>query len=459
MTDTTLPTSFSLQLQQQLPMTFPPPPATTLTEIEGFKALLFRDTNKQQVEDKCRQLLLQYTNDWSSLYALFQVIRYTRETLAERDLTYLQIAVWHDTLPLWATHAVAECVYNYGCWKDIKYLCHYCKTKYQTEQHPLILYAICLLDYQLKQDIDGTSCPRAPHSLSNAAKWTPREKSKHGWIFTILSVGYFGYFSSAVTLEQQTKALSKSKMHLRKILSTLNRYLDTLEIKQCSNNWDTIRHIPNHAAFKYHRAWVRHSVEVSSHHHTEPYPQTFPYANVKTIADRLNQEYELDKEVMDEPVTEYRENLNRLVSSFFRPSPGRALSILDLATLSPHDLNQAIGCSCVECDGVVILNSKGKYQFLAFSSSDFCNRIGEIHQRCKKIGPESSNPTPSPSPSPPPSLSLSHLQTVSLFMDRCYRETIMSDSDREKIKILVFSRAPRKDLLTIFPPGLFQLKL
>jgi hypothetical protein len=449
MTEATSPTSFSfsLQLPVHLPPVFsplPPPPPTTVAEIDSFKALLFRDTNTQRVEDKCRELLQQYANDWASLYALFQVIRYTRETLLERDLTYLQMCVWHETLPLWATHALSKCVYSYGCWKDIKYLCQYCKDKYNNQQdHPLILYAICLLDYQLKHDFDGTVSPRAPHSLSYAAKWTPREKSKHGWIFTILSVGYFGYLSSAVTLEQQTKALNKSKMHLRKILSTLNKHLDTVEIKQCSNRWEAIRHIPQHAAFKYHRAWVRHSVEVSFH---QPAPSgKYPYANIKSIADRLNKDYELDSDVSTEPVAQYRDHWNRLVKTFFGTYSGQSLSILDMATLTAHDLNQAIGCSCVECDGVVILNSDGKYRFVAFSSSDFCDRLQEVSVKIV------SSPAVRPDLSP--------LQTVSLFMDRCYRETNMSESDRKKIKILVFSRVPVKELETIFPRGLFQLKL
>jgi hypothetical protein len=266
-------------------------------------------------------------------------------------------------------------------------------------------------------------------------------------------VGYFGYLSGAVTLEQQTKALSKSKMNLRKILSTLNKHLDTVEIKQCSNNWEDIRDIPNHAAFKYHRAWVRHSVEVS-HRSPDPPAGNYPYANLKTIADRLNQEYELDKEVIPTPMTEYRDNWNRLVATFFGTSSGRALSILDIATLTPHDLNQAIGCSCVECDGVVMLNSTGKYQFVAFTSTNFCDRLQELTAKMPSSSKKSTSPAPTQQQPP-----LSHLRTVSLFMDRCYRETLMSDSDREKIKIFVFSRVPVKELQTIFPQGLFQLKL
>jgi hypothetical protein len=116
-----------------------------------------------------------------------------------------------------------------------------------------------------------------------------------------------------------------------------------------------------------------------------------------------------------------------------------------MATLTAHDLNQAIGCSCVECDGVVILNSDGKYRFVAFSSSDFCDRLLEVSGKIVSSAAARTD--------------LSPLQTVSLFMDRCYRETVMSESDREKIKILVFSRAPVKELETIFPGGLFQLKL
>jgi hypothetical protein len=436
------------------PLTTPPPPpsATTLAEIDEFKALLFRDTNKQQVENKCRQLLQQYANDYPALYAFFKVIRYSRETLLERDLMYLQICVWYETLPHWAMHALSECVYGYGCWKDIKYLCHFCKTKHKTEQHPLILYAICLLDYQLKQDWAALQS----HGLhiSNAAKWTPREKSKHGWIHTLLSVGYFGYLSAAVTLEQHTKALNKSKMSLRKILSSLNKHLDTVEIKQCSNHWDNIRHIPKHATFKYHRAWVRHSVEVSFHHHDADFvPQHYPFANLKTVADRLNHEYELDKEVLREPIPEYRDNLNRLVEKFFGIVSGRALSILDLATLGPHDLNQAMGRSCVECDGVFFLTTTGKYHFLAFSSKDFCNRIQEARAKHSSM---TCLPLVPPATTCATPMTTTHLQNVRMFLDRCIQETSLTDQERDKMKILVFSRCPKSELERIFSHPMFK---
>lgn len=473
MSNNTLP-CLSLMLPMPLPMesNFPPPPATTVTEIEAFKSLLFRDTNKQQVEEKCRELLQRYGQDWSSVYALFQVIRYTRETLMERDLTYLQLLVWYDTLTPWAAHALVDCVYSYGSWKDIKYLCEYCRVRNNNRtDHPLILYAICVLENQLKHDSisvgggvggirSANVSERRPWSpASYAAKWTPREKSKHGWIYTMLSVSYFGYLTGAVTLEQQTKALTKSKMELRKIVSALNKHLDTVEIKQCANQWKQIQHVPTHAAFKYHRAFCRHSVDLLL-----PLPpqlqgrhRPYPYANVTTLANRINKEHELDKELETvpsppPPITEgYRDHLNQLVSSFFNRSSGKALSILDLATLSPHDRKQSIGRSCVDCDGVLVLNDTGKYQFVAFTFPDFCNRIQEL----SKVLP--------PSAATPATSSIASLKTVSLFMERCVRDTVMTDKDREDIRILVFSRYPdaaaKKELEEIFSNKVFELAL
>lgn len=443
-------------------ITFAPPTETTITEVAAFKSVLVRNAPAQMIETQCRELITKYTNpvpDWSALYHLYQVIRETRETLLERDLTYIQLYAWHEIHPIWASTALAECVYNYGCWKDIKYFCDYCKTRSSRRDHPFILYAICLLDSRLKQDWAAYQTNNLTE-VSYAAKWTPREKSKYGWIYIVLSVGYFGYLSDTVTLKQKERALKKSKMSLRKIISTLNNYLDTTEIKQCKNEWNNITpsRVPIHAAFKYHRAFYRHSVPI---HPVRDNTPKYPYSNVKLLADKVNRDYDLDKEVTTEETHktlmsyEYRQNFDELVSKFFGSSTlqQRHLSIIDLSTLNTQDLNTSIGSSCVECSGVMILMPSGKYQFFSFSTDSICERIKQLS---KTIEPSTTSTSTSTSTS---TTTETNLRSVSIFMEKCFSDTSMNETERETIKMIVFSRHTSSSLKEIFKNNLFELRL
>ncbi|NBR16020.1 MAG: DUF2828 family protein, partial [Crocinitomicaceae bacterium] len=72
-------------------------------------------------------------------------------------------------------------------------------------------------------------------------RWIPREKSSFGWIYHALASDYFSQFiNSAKTDIQMIRAVLKCKTEYRKILSKLNKHLDTLQIKQCDKEWSSI---------------------------------------------------------------------------------------------------------------------------------------------------------------------------------------------------------------------------
>jgi hypothetical protein len=78
-------------------------------------------------------------------------------------------------------------------------------------------------------------------SPSLAAKWVPREKSRFSQMFSHLATSYFShYIDSADTIESRKKAILKAKTDYRKLISQLNKKLDTVQIKQCSGNWSSI---------------------------------------------------------------------------------------------------------------------------------------------------------------------------------------------------------------------------
>ena len=119
----------------------------------------------------------------------------------------------------------------------MKYFCNYCtKTRGLSINHPLVQFAIDLMTCQLRNDVCNGK------HISLVAKWIPREKSKKfGWIFDEMAINYYpDYILSAKDSGAKVRAFMKCRQELRKILTHLNSRLDTIQIKQCHNQWSEI---------------------------------------------------------------------------------------------------------------------------------------------------------------------------------------------------------------------------
>ena len=191
------------------------------------------------------------------LILLYKIIANTRDIIdgkGECLLTYMMIHTWYDFFPDLAFHAI-KCLVNfgddskthqYGSWKDIKYFCDYCYKHNCNFNHPLIQYAINIVNAQLK--LDYTNLTFNVDNISLAGKWVPRESSERfGWMYKALACNYFPkYIESAYLSNEQTRyksifsAILKTKMEYRKLLSSLNKAIDTLQIKQCGKVWSEI---------------------------------------------------------------------------------------------------------------------------------------------------------------------------------------------------------------------------
>lgn len=169
---------------------------------------------------------------------LYRLIAHTRDIVdgkGEYTLSYMLLGVWDRHHPELAQFALRQFVipyepdaHPYGSWKDIKYLHKYDKSS------QLVGYGIDLMVHQLRSDA-------VSDNPSLAAKWVPREKSQFKELFTILATNYFQeYILTAKTDDKRRKAILKAKMDFRKLISSLNKKLDTVQIKQCSNTWSTI---------------------------------------------------------------------------------------------------------------------------------------------------------------------------------------------------------------------------
>jgi uncharacterized protein with von Willebrand factor type A (vWA) domain len=99
--------------------------------------------------------------------------------------------------------------------------------------HPLIQESIYIVNDRLRKDLHS--------DLSLAAKWIPREKSSFGWLYEALATNYFKeYMATANSQFRSEKAVLKCKTEYRKLISGLNKKLDTLQVKQCANTWSEI---------------------------------------------------------------------------------------------------------------------------------------------------------------------------------------------------------------------------
>ncbi|MFY7731207.1 MAG: DUF2828 family protein [Flavobacterium sp.] len=228
----------------------------------SFQLTRTSDAGVEQLAEVVRDLLVQLKHQLTTgslpekevakgqLTLLYKMIGQTRDIVdgkGEYTLAYMMVYTWHAFFPALATFAL-RCfvtldnpdVHQYGSWKDLKYFCEYCKSKGDSMDSPLIVYAVKLLNDQLRKDWAALSqTPQGKVSL--AAKWAPREKSSFGWLYASLAAEYFAhYLASATTHEMRAKALLKCKTEYRKLLSSLNKHLDTLQIKQCGKEWSEI---------------------------------------------------------------------------------------------------------------------------------------------------------------------------------------------------------------------------
>jgi len=175
---------------------------------------------------------------------MFRMIAETRDIhhgKGLRTLSFMMIQNWYDCYRFGAKEILSSFVYTnnhekpYGSWKDMKYFCDYCVKNGWDENHEIIVYVVEMMNEQLKRDWENMNT-----RLSMVSKWIPREKSRMGWLYKKLVENYFPEYFSNTKAESKDKAWKKAAMEYRKIIAFLNRTLDTVQIKQCDNQWSKI---------------------------------------------------------------------------------------------------------------------------------------------------------------------------------------------------------------------------
>jgi hypothetical protein len=184
----------------------------------------------------------------------YKLVAYTRDIYCgkgEQQLAFLLILVWYDYYPSLAKKML-NCFFEidhnqdkpFGSWKDMKYFCDYCLSCGLSKEHPLVKHVFELTIERLKKDVSlqkSSSSTPSSNKISLVSKWIPREKSKFSWIFHELSFLYFEhYLETPKDFEATERAITKCNTDFRKLLSFLNKRLETVQIKQCAKEWKDI---------------------------------------------------------------------------------------------------------------------------------------------------------------------------------------------------------------------------
>ena len=200
--------------------------------IHKYKSLLTR--LKTGMDDPVNsQAYKQY------IILLVKMCAHTRDIVSgkgEYALAYMMLEVLYEIFPETAFLVMRNfvllevdgvSVHPYGSWKDIKYFMGMGGSK----------EAIVLVNDQLRRDEENM---KEGKSVSLAGKWVPREKSKFGTLYEALACDYYSHIIFSSKEETRGKAVNLCKMMYRKLLSSLNKHLDTTQVKQCSGKWSDI---------------------------------------------------------------------------------------------------------------------------------------------------------------------------------------------------------------------------
>ena len=216
---------------------------------------------RTSLASKFREILTQVpisaqVDDNNFLTLIMQMIAHTRDIVngkGEYELAYMMIYELHGFYPELSEYALRCFVridespdsHPYGSWKDIKYFCNYVRDAQSAHHcpHPLIGFAHRLMVDQLRRDENVDPSNNA--SLSLAGRWAPREGSKKfGWQFSIMAKMFYPQWVSGVDMysPRGVAAIRKCCTHYRYVLSSLNRQLETVQVKQAANTWADIKY-------------------------------------------------------------------------------------------------------------------------------------------------------------------------------------------------------------------------
>lgn len=234
-----------------------------------------------------------------------------------------------------------------GSWKDMKYFLTYVKGQMlngsmenETENKKnsdlytrFVDKVVHLINEQLR--IDAQELQNNGSRFSLVARWIPREKSKKfGWLYYYLAMSYSQHqIPHDITHPSYERAVNRAFMVYRKIISALNKKLDTTQVKQCDGKWAEIN-FDNVTSITMHK-------------------QTNSFLNLKKNGKTTRCENDEDR---DDCKNNYEEYLRNVVDGKSKIK-GKRVSIIDFVKSAVHCITK-----CLPCESPVIttLNEQWK---------------------------------------------------------------------------------------------------
>jgi hypothetical protein len=180
-------------------------------------------------------------------YMLFYVMLLEWAKIDFRFFEYVVESLVYDNTDTSNTGEEKTKQHPLGSWKDMKYFLTYMKEQLNDagdESSQLYLKfvnkIVTLINEQLR--IDSLNYENGGTSFSLVARWVPREKSKKfGWLYYYLAINYSQHqIPSDTSHPSYERAVNRAFMIYRKVISAINKKLDTTQIKQCNGNWSEI---------------------------------------------------------------------------------------------------------------------------------------------------------------------------------------------------------------------------
>jgi hypothetical protein len=159
-------------------------------------------------------------------------LRDVREGQGERK-TFRTLVNWLANFYTDVARKNLENIAFYGRWDDL----------YALMGTPLEQEVYALFAKQLKEDLRNT---KKGESISLLAKWLKSENTSSR--------------ESRKLGHNTREALELTPKRYRRILSTLRKYIDVLEVKMCAGQWAEVdfEHVPSKASLNYRKAFGRH---------------------------------------------------------------------------------------------------------------------------------------------------------------------------------------------------------
>lgn len=355
------------------------------------------------INEKLHQILVEYKSNYSEIMEkIIDAILYTRNIHSGRglrDLTYSYLFTLQQIIPMKTVFVIYMIVNEkIGSWRDVRTYCEYvAKHSEKGRKDMFINPIICIYNHQLLKDNEAWKNAEegadARKVISYASKWVPRETKGRKWMFNILvdlynDPEYNAIRSTAQNPEQKKMAFNKCKMMYRKMVSNLNKALDTVEIKECANEWDKIdpEKLSTTQLFNNKNAFETHGAQFSDKYKEnlelitkKKYSYNVPvWKLVKHIL-------RLEREKKTEEINIMNLHWLSYVEKNINVEPNYYFVMIDMS-MEEKQLYNAIGMACAIASkslfGFNVLAVGPNSEWVDLSDCDFSTMINRI-MRCK----------------------------------------------------------------------------